>query len=83
MADQEYTIPEPTTAEVNDLAAKIAALDPDGKGVEMRQLRVFYPRIGWGHLMVRLAALKAAGRAKQEMRRGNGPLPVEYWTLSK
>lgn len=79
----EYTIPEPTQAEVDDIAAKIAVLDPDKAGITMNKLRVFYPKTGWGHILARLAALKAAGRVKSELRGGAGPVPFEYWTLTE
>lgn len=79
----EYTIPEPTTAEVDDMAAKLAALDPDRKGVEMKDLRVFYKKLGWGHVLARLATLKQAGRVKSELRGGSGPVQFEYWTLTE
>lgn len=83
MADREYTIPTPTTAEVNQLAVHMAALDPDNKGLEMRQLRAFYPKLGWGHLLARLAQLRASGRATSKLVGGSGPVPVEIWTLTE
>lgn len=81
MADIEFTIPDPTQEEVDQMAAHLAVLDPNREGVTMNRLRTFYPKLGWGHIMVRLAALKAAGRATVEKRSGGGPVQFEYWTL--
>lgn len=83
MADtQEYVIPEPTTAEIDDLAAKLAVVDPDGGGIPMNRLRVFYPKLGWGFLQKRLEALRAQGRVTSDLRNTGGAVSFEYWTLT-
>lgn len=83
MADIEYTIPEPTQEEVDQIAAQLAMIDPERKGVTMNKLRVFYPKLGWGHILARLAALKAAGRATSKLRAEGGPVQFEFWTLTE
>jgi uncharacterized protein YqfA (UPF0365 family) len=78
----EYVIPEPTQAEVDQIASYINVLDTLGKGVTMSQLRTFYPTLGWGHIQKRLEALVASGRAKSELRLEKGAkVPFEYYSL--
>jgi hypothetical protein len=76
----EYVLPEPTTAELDLLVQQLAMIDPNGEGVPMSRLRVFYPKLGWGHLQKRLEALQAAGRITRATRSTGGPVPFEFWS---
>lgn len=75
----DYVIPEPAQADIEQLAMFLAMIDPERKGINMSQLRAFYPKLGWGHIQKRLEALQAAGRVKSAMRTG-GAVPLQYWT---
>jgi hypothetical protein len=79
---QEYVIPEPTTAELETLVSQLSMLDPNHEGVNMSQLRVFYPKIGWGHIQKRLEALAASGRVVRSQRNKGGSVLFDYWTVS-
>lgn len=77
----DYVIPEPTQEELDELAANIATLDPNGEGITMNKLRAFYPRLGWGHIQKRLEALKTAGRASSKLRSTGQKVRYEFWKL--
>lgn len=79
----EYTIPEPTQSEVDDLAAKLAVIDTKKAGVTIDQIAPLYKGTGRAHILARLATLEKAGRAKSELRSGSGPVAFQYWTLSE
>ena len=72
--------PAPTAAEIDLLASQLAMLDPDRNGVDVTKFRAFYPKLGFGHIERRLAALEAAGRVRREYRANNGGIMIEYWT---
>lgn len=79
MAD--YVIPTPTQEELDLLASQLVMIDPNGEGVTMDKLRVFYPKLGWGHIQARLNALKEAGRVTRKLRSTGGAVPFEFWTV--
>jgi hypothetical protein len=77
---QTYSPPVPTTAEVDAIAAQLAMLDPNREGIDVTKFRAFYPKLGYGHIERRLAALEAAGRVRRSVRANAGGIMIEYWT---
>lgn len=70
----------PTTAEIDTLASQLAVLDPNREGIDVTKFRAFYPKLGFGHIERRLAALEAAGRVSRDYRANAGGIMIEYWT---
>ena len=76
--EHEYTI-SPATAEEKDLLySRLQALDPEQKGVTLDKLRVFYPKTGWGVILVTLAGLEEDGRVAS--RAQGSPVPFQHYT---
>lgn len=78
---QTYTPPTPTTAEIDTIASQLGMLDPNREGIDVTKFRAFYPKLGFGHIERRLAALEAAGRVQRSVRANAGGVLIEYWTL--
>ncbi|MBK8027971.1 MAG: hypothetical protein IPK17_00350 [Chloroflexi bacterium] len=79
MAEGDYTLPEPTQAELDQVYAQLVLLNADGQGVTINRFRPFYPKLGRGHLLLRLQRLQEAGRASSQLRTAGGPVPFEFW----
>lgn len=71
-------IPAATEEEKNVLHERLKALDPQQQGVTLNKLRVFYPRLGWGHILAAVRGLQADGRVKTALR--GSPVQFEYIT---
>lgn len=79
MAEGDFVLPEPTQAELDQMATHLALLNADGQGVTINRFRPFYPKVGRGHLLLRLQRLQEAGRASSQLRTAGGPVPFEFW----
>jgi hypothetical protein len=75
----EYVLPEPTSSELSTLQGQLLALDPDNAGIAMSQLRVFYPKLGWGHMQKRMEALVASGFLRSEIRPNGSGVGIQYY----
>lgn len=79
MPEGDYVLPEPSEGELDQMAQYLALLNSDGNGATLNQFRVFYRKVGRGHLLKRLQTLEAQGRARSELRTVGGPVPFEFW----
>lgn len=79
MAEGDYTLPEPTQEELDQTHSYLVLLNADGQGVTINRFRPFYPKVGRGHLLLRLQRLQEAGRAESRLRTAGGPVPFEFW----
>ncbi len=79
MAEGDYVLPEPTAEELDQMHAHLTLLNASGQGVTLNRFRTFYPKVGRGHLLLRLQRLQEAGRASSQLRTAGGPVPFEFW----
>lgn len=69
-------VPEATQGELDTLHTQLTMLNTAGQGVSIDKLRVFYPGVGWGVIVKRIAALEQAGRVTKAAR---GKMGIEFY----
>jgi hypothetical protein len=70
------------SAEAQTMLERFKALDPDAKGIGLHQLRILYPRIGWGVIMPlvnELVKAKAISRRRTVNRKGTSAGDFYIW----
>lgn len=73
-------VTEPTQEAVT-LHGQFRALDATQQGVGLDKIRPFYPRVGWGVILSRVAELEAVGMVtKRAVMNSNGTVGYHLYT---
>lgn len=73
-------LPPATPEEQALMLAQLSLIDPQRKGVNPGDLRVFYPGVGWDKIFQTLTALEDDGRIKSK-RTTKGRVPLVHYTV--
>jgi len=69
------------STEAETMFTQFKALDPSGAGVDLKKMRVFYPRTGWNVILSSVRELEDAGRlTKKAVLNNKGTVAYHVYT---
>ncbi len=71
----------PLSAEAQIMFTQFQALDPSSAGVDLKKMRVFYPRTPWNTILSSIRELESAGRlTKKAVLNSKGTVGYHLYT---